>query len=95
MVIVRGVNVYPSAVEDIIRSMKGIAEYQVTVTSRESLAELSVRVEPTAGCADPDALIRQLEKTFHDVFVLRVPVTALPAGSLPRFEMKAKRWVKK
>jgi phenylacetate-CoA ligase len=93
MIIVRGVNVYPSAVEDIIRSMNGIAEYQVTVTNRDSLAELCVRVEPTPGCPDPDALVRQLEKTFHDVFALRVPVIAMPAGNLPRFEMKAKRWV--
>jgi phenylacetate-CoA ligase len=94
MVIVRGVNVYPSAVEDIIRSCNGVAEYQVTVTHQKSLAELSVRVEPKPDCSAPSDLARQLEKAFQDAFSLRVPVTLAEAGVLPRFEMKAKRWVK-
>jgi len=92
MVIVRGVNVHPSAVEDIIRSCGDVAEYQVTVAKQNSLVELSVRVETTPDCADPAAVVKRLEKRFHDAFALRVPVTAVVAGSLPRFEMKAQRW---
>jgi len=94
MVIVRGVNVFPSAIEDIIRACGDVAEYQVTVSNARSLTELSVQIEPTPGCPDSPALVKRLEKSFEDAFALRVPVKTVPAGTLPRFEMKAKRWVK-
>jgi len=94
MVTVRGVNVFPSAVEDIIRSCGNVAEYQVTVSNARSLTELSVQIEPTVGCSEPSALVKRLEKSFQDAFALRVPVKTVPAGTLPRFEMKAKRWVR-
>ncbi|MEK7685725.1 MAG: AMP-binding protein [Verrucomicrobiota bacterium] len=94
MVVVRGVNIFPSAVEDIIGAGGGVAEYQVLVTAQGSLAEMSVCIEPAAGCLDTAALSRRLEKAFEIAFALRVPVTVVPPGSLPRFEMKARRWVK-
>jgi len=94
MVIVRGVNIYPSAVEDLIRACGDVAEYQVTLSQAHSLAELEVKIEPTTSCPDSNALVHRLEKSFQDAFALRVPVTAVGPGSLPRFEMKAKRWVK-
>ncbi len=94
MVIVRGVNVFPSAVEDIIRSCGEVAEYQVTISNARALAELSVQIEPVLGCSDPSALVNRLEKCFQDAFALRVPVKTALAGTLPRFEMKANRWVK-
>jgi phenylacetate-CoA ligase len=94
MIIVRGVNIYPSAVEEIIRSTADVGEFQVTVTGRNSLAELGVRVEPRSADAPPAALAKRLEKALYDALGLRVPVVPVPAGSLPRFEMKAKRWVK-
>ncbi|GIT13064.1 MAG: hypothetical protein CM1200mP34_4700 [Verrucomicrobiales bacterium] len=46
MVVVRGVNVYPSAVEEIVRSDGGVAEYRVTISRNDALAEMSVEVEP-------------------------------------------------
>jgi len=94
MIIVRGVNVFPSAVEDIIRACGDVAEYKVTVSNARSLTELSVQIEPGPDCADPSALVKRLEKSFEDAFALRVPVNKVPTGTLPRFEMKAKRWVK-
>jgi phenylacetate-CoA ligase len=94
MVVVRGVNVYPSAVEEIIRASGEVAEYQVNVSTAHSLVELDVKVEPTADCGDVTALVRNLEKDFDKAFALRVPVTAVSSGTLPRFEMKAKRWVR-
>jgi phenylacetate-CoA ligase len=94
MVIVRGVNVFPNAVEDIIRACGDVAEYQVIVSNARSLTELSVQIEPRPGCPDPSALVKRLEKSFEDAFALRVPVKTVPTGTLPRFEMKAKRWVK-
>jgi hypothetical protein len=36
-----------------------------------------------------------LEKDFETAFALRVPITTVPFGTLPRFEMKGQRWVKR
>jgi len=94
MFIVRGVNIFPSAVEDIIRASGDVAEYRVAVHNAHSLAELSVEIEPGPGCANPAALVTRLEQAFQNAFALRVPVRQRPPGTLPRFEMKAKRWVK-
>lgn len=94
MVIVRGVNVYPSAVEEIIRACGNVAEYQVAVATAGSMAELKVQIEPTVSCADPAALARKLEEAFDAALTLRVPVSIAPPESLPRFELKAKRWTR-
>jgi phenylacetate-CoA ligase len=94
MIVVRGVNVYPSAVEEIIRAGGDIAEYQVRVKSGPALTELSLQIEVAPNCGDAALLAAKLEKAFQAQFALRVPVTAVPAGTLPRFEMKAKRWIR-
>jgi phenylacetate-CoA ligase len=93
MTIIRGVNVYPSAVEQIIRSVPGIAEYQVRVSTGSALSELNVAVEPAQG-VDSGALVKTLENAFQAALALRVGVSIAPADSLPRFEMKARRWTK-
>lgn len=92
MVIVRGVNVYPSAVEQVLRGFSEVAEFQVTVTEQRAMTELRVTVEPVAACADPRALVSRIEAALELAFALRIPVTSAPVGALPRFEMKARRW---
>ena len=92
MVIVRGVNIYPTAIEDLVRGFDEIAEYEVRVDKSASLAKLILRIEPGAKCRDTDALLQRVQAALQSAFNLRVPVSLAPAGSLPRFEMKAKRW---
>jgi phenylacetate-CoA ligase len=92
MVVVRGVNVYPSAVEHILRSTGGVAEYCVEISESRSLTELRLEVEPESGCGQ--GLAHRIEAALRDALSLRIPVTIVAQGSLPRFEMKAKRWVK-
>lgn len=94
MVVVRGVNVYPSLVEELVRAHPEVTEYRVQLDCRSSLAELSLEAEMTPDCADPVAAQRRLEQSFQTTLHLRVPVRLLPPGSLPRFEMKALRWAK-
>lgn len=94
MIIVRGVNLHPGAVEAVIRSVGGVVEYQAQVTARGPLTELSIAIEPEPGCAGVPALVAKLERAFDSAFSLRLPVTLAAPGSLPRFEMKAKRWVR-
>jgi phenylacetate-CoA ligase len=92
MVIVRGVNIYPTAVEDVLRGFPEVVEYRVEVDGSRSLVELSVRVEARPDCAEAAGLVARVQEALHRVFNLRVPVTLAPTGSLPRFEMKSKRW---
>jgi len=92
MVVVRGVNVHPSAVEQILRTHGGVAEYQVEVNTSSALAQLALKVEPLPEVADAAALAHDLEGALQIAFNLRVPVSVAPPGSLPRFEMKSARW---
>lgn len=94
MIIVRGVNVYPSAVEEIIRRFAAVSEYCVHVSTQSALAELRVEIEPSDFCPDGHALAARVQQALESAFNLRVPVEAVAPGSLPRFEMKARRWIR-
>ena len=86
MVIVRGVNVYPSALDEIVRSMPEVGEYRATLDTRGSLMELGLEVEAS------EAVALELSRRLHRSLSLRVPVQVVSAGTLPRFELKARRW---
>lgn len=94
MVVVRGVNIFPSAVEEVVRSCGGVAEYCVESRMVRSLVELTLQIEPEPGAQDASVLINRLETALRDAFGLRIAVTAVGPGDLPRFEMKARRWRK-
>ncbi len=91
MVIVRGVNLYPSAVDAVVRSVDGIGEYQVLVGSKDSMTEISLSIECLSQ-SNPKSVEDALHKKLREVFSLRIPVEISEPGVLPQFEMKAKRW---
>jgi phenylacetate-CoA ligase len=90
MLVVRGVNIYPSAIDALVRSVPDITEYRVEVSRRGVLSELALQVE-----AQGDASVRDLERALTGAFALRIPVTRVECGTLPRFELKARRWVQR
>lgn len=98
MVIVRGVNLYPSAIEAVVRRCEGIGEYQVVISETRAMTELRLRIELApnrAGSAAADegtTVARNLEKRLEEAFNLRLPVELVPTATLPRSEMKAQRW---
>lgn len=94
MIIVRGVNIHPSAVEKILLECGEIAEFRAVVRSQNSLMELSLEIEPTRACRNISALAAQIGKKLHATFNLRIPVRTVAPQTLPRFEMKARRWVR-
>ncbi len=89
MVLVRGVNVYPSAVDEIVRESGGVDEYQVRILQRQALTEIEVTIEAKV---DAEGTRARLESRLQERLTLRVPVKLAPTGALPRFEMKAHRW---
>jgi phenylacetate-CoA ligase len=95
MVIVRSVNLYPAAVEEVMRRFDQVAEYRVEVFSQRAMTELQVQLEPAPDCLNPDALGEAVAVALRAAFNLRLPVSLVPPGTLPRFELKARRWVRR
>lgn len=94
MICVRGVNVYPSAVEGVIRTIDEVVEYRATVRTTEALTRLvlEVEVEPTVPPDAADRVAALTARKLRDALGLNVPVTRVGRGVLPRFDMKAKRF---
>jgi phenylacetate-CoA ligase len=98
MLILRGVNLYPSEVERILLSDGAVApHYQLVLDRPETMDELTVLCEPTASSAsiesDLDLMRRRLERTLHEQTGLRIAVRLLEPGAVPRSEGKAVRVV--
>jgi phenylacetate-CoA ligase len=91
MVIIRGVNVYPAAIENIIRQFSAINEYQVTVKTRREMKHLEVQIEVNSG-DDAENVRAGVEQAIHRAFSLRPTVIVARPGALARFEMKARRF---
>lgn len=94
MIQIRGNNVYPSALEAIIRRFQEVAEYRLEVDQSRAMAELAITVEVVGSTNEP-SLIAAIERAVRDELHFRPVVVAVPPGALPRFEMKAQRFFKK
>ncbi len=92
MINIRGVNVYPSAIESVVRQFDEVLEFRSTVSRAASMRALSLDIE-LAGSVDPAPIVTRLGQRLRDALGLTVPIHVAPAGSLPRFEMKARRFV--
>jgi phenylacetate-CoA ligase len=93
MVNVRGVNVYPSAVESVVRRFGEVAEYRATVATTGSLRELSVEIELTSGVDGGSNVAALVASALRESLGLTVPLRVVEANTLPRFEMKSRRFV--
>jgi phenylacetate-CoA ligase len=87
MTIVRGVNIFPSAIDQILRSFPEVVEYRATVGRRGEMDELCVEVEDRL--AEP----RRIAQEFNLRLGLKVEVRLAPPLSLPRFEGKGARFI--
>jgi phenylacetate-CoA ligase len=92
MIYIRGNNLHPSAVEALIRQVAEVAEYRVEVDPSGPLPSLNVEVEPLAS-ASPAVVAERVDRAIRDALLFRARVVAVPPGTLPRFEMKARRVV--
>jgi phenylacetate-CoA ligase len=92
MIQVRGNNLYPSALEALIRRFREVAEYRVQVDQSEPLANLRIEVEPRSAGTGPD-LAERVCQAIREELLFRAEVVTVAPGSLPRFEAKAKRIV--
>ncbi len=89
MMIIRGVNIFPAAIEQILRGFPEVVEYRMTATKVSEMDHLVIEVEDRQG--DPARLAQELRLRLG----LRIDVESVPLGSLPRYEAKGKRFVDK
>jgi phenylacetate-CoA ligase len=89
VIIIRGVNVFPSAIENIVRRFEQVGEFAVDIVRQNEMDDLQIRFESRGG--DADEIARAIEKEFRAGVGIRIKVTAVPMGTLPRFDLKARR----
>ena len=87
MLVIRGVNIFPGTMEEILRSFSAVGEYRITATREGEMDQLQVELEEPCEIADEVAAELQLR------LGLRIDVSTVAADSLPRFEAKAQRFV--
>jgi phenylacetate-CoA ligase len=91
MLIVRGVNVFPAAIEGIVRRFAEVDEFLIEVYTRGTMDEVRLLVEVT-GVAEVG---RRVQEQLRADLGIRVEVVPVPLRSLPRYELKARRVVRR
>ena len=96
MLIIRGVNVFPSQVEVAVMSFPELAPYyQIVVDRPSALDTFAVKLELTEKASknkkvDTDALRREIQGKIHSIIGLSAEIEIVKCGELPRSEGKAK-----
>jgi phenylacetate-CoA ligase len=93
MITIRGVNVYPAGIEAVVRSFTEVVEFRSTVSRQGVMRSLTLDIELAPGVADQEALSARVSHRLREALGLTVPVRIAAPGDLPRFEMKARRFV--
>ena len=87
MIVIRGVNVFPSALEEILRSFQDVVEYRITASKAGEMDSLTIEVEDRA------ANVERIKEAIEVGLGLRVQVILAEANTLPRFEAKGRRFI--
>jgi phenylacetate-CoA ligase len=93
MINIRGVNVYPVGIESVVRRFSEVVEFRSTVSAVGSMRSLRLEIEVTPDAGDGTALATKVGYQLREALGLSVGVQVVPSGTLPRFEMKASRFV--
>lgn len=91
MLTVRGVNVYPSAIENLVREFEEVDEFRVTVSRENELDVMRIEIECVAGVTG-DPVAERVAAAVRRALSLWPVVEAVERGTLPRFELKARRF---
>ena len=91
MIKIKGVNIYPGQIEDLLKETKGVSsEYQIKLTRIEARDHMLLRVESEPG-TDPEELKERVGNNFKKKIGVSIEVEAVSLGVLPRSEKKSKR----
>ena len=94
MLFIRGNNLYPASIENVVREAEEIVEFRMVVTRRGDLSELTIQIELRPDrAAEAESCAGSLEQRISEQLHFRTAVEVVPPETLPRFEMKARRVV--
>ncbi len=88
--IIRGVTVFPSVIENIVRHFPTVVEFAVDVRRQQALDEVEVRLEVEGN--QGDRIAAAVGRAIRNALGLRAAVAVVPPNVLPRFELKARRF---
>lgn len=97
MLTVRGNNVFPTAVEAILREFPEVIEFRFDTVTRDSMPQLQIEIETTMGVPNAEqieefhAMIDRIESAIHDRLHFCPEIIPVPPHSLPRSELKSRR----
>jgi phenylacetate-CoA ligase len=94
MFIVRGNNVFPTAVEAVLRRFAELAEFRCTIDEDGALTQVRVEVEPVPQCGGVESLAERVATALQEALHFRAEVALVETGTLPRFELKGRRFVR-
>ena len=92
MINIRGVNVYPTAVEAVVHREPEVVAFRSIVSRITAMPSIRVEVEVAPG-TDALASAARVARNLREALGLTVPVHVVQSGTLPRFEMKSVRFV--
>jgi phenylacetate-CoA ligase len=93
MVNIRGVNVYPVGIESVVRRLPEVVEFRSVVSRQGSMRSLRREIEVAPEFEDSNAVASRVAYHLREALGLSVNVLVVESGTLPRFEMKANRFV--
>jgi len=91
MVVIRGNNVFPSSIDAVMRSIPDVIEYRATVKTVRAMPHLVLEVEPRTEEVAA-ALTHVVQRAFRERLGFQTEVALAEMNSLPRFELKARRF---
>ena len=91
MIFLKGNNIYPSALQNMLHSIEGILDFRITFYKTEGNPHLLFEIEtlPT----DSDSIKNMLEKKIQTAFLFKPVIKIVPTGTLPTQELKSKRFI--
>jgi len=91
MLIIGGVNVFPSQVEHVLMNIAGLTDQYQLVLSHEELDRMTVKAETKRERQHDPKLVSDIQRDLLAVLGIRVQVELIEEGALPRSEGKARR----
>ena len=95
MIVIRGVNVFPSAIANVMREFPEIEEFRVETYEQQAMRQLKLIIEPSSDQGGSVPLLQEkVSSLMRERIGLRPEVELVAPGTLPRFDLKAKRFFK-
>jgi len=93
MINIRGVNVYPVGIESVVRRFAEVTEFRSIVSATGAMRSLRLEIEVAPDAGDGATVASKVAYQIREAMGLTVGVHVVATGTLPRFEMKASRFI--